>query len=183
MMMMMMMMAAYSFFQYGIMCRPNSRTRSTFHRWLRGHLWIKVALFLCKRRLGAKWGHERACMGWLMWKTKAFIWVNCLWGSIWYDFFFLYVCFHCTDTCQNIIILNYFIEYRNDLHMSIKMSETMKCVSNEERSIHCHAQVKRLGSLGFHLLNTSANKLLTPDLKNKFSPWHFVPFFTQIKPY
>lgn len=37
-------------------------------------------------------------------------------------FFLFYDCFCCTDTCQNtMIILNYFIEYINDLHISLNV--------------------------------------------------------------
>lgn len=56
---------------------------------------------------------------------KAFISVSeCRVGKYMNCFFvfFFYDCFCCTDTCQNtMIILNYFIEYINDLHISLKM--------------------------------------------------------------
>lgn len=52
---------------------------------------------------------------------KAFVRMLC--GVAYEIFVFLfYDCFCCTDTCQNtMIILNYFMEYINDLHISLKM--------------------------------------------------------------
>lgn len=52
-------------------------------------------------------------------------------------------CFCCTDTCQNTItILNYFMEYINDLHISVKTGTSVSRGKNDE--YHCH-NLKRLG--------------------------------------
>lgn len=45
-----------------------------------------------------------------------------MWGAVWNVWLPPHDCFCCTDTCQNTMtILNYFMEYINDLHISVKM--------------------------------------------------------------
>lgn len=57
---------------------------------------------------------------------KAFICVNAVWAVYEMFVFLFYDCFCCTSTCQNtMIILNYFIEYMNDLHISLKCEEKL----------------------------------------------------------
>lgn len=53
---------------------------------------------------------------------KAFVWIWC--KAEMFVFFLFCDCFGCTDGCNNsLIILNYFMEYINDLHISLKNRE------------------------------------------------------------
>lgn len=52
---------------------------------------------------------------------KAFC-VTAMWVGAWNVCFIPHDCFCCTDTCQTTtIILNYFMEYIHDLHISVNI--------------------------------------------------------------
>lgn len=94
-----------------VKCRPNSETWSKSNRCEWEVYWNRTALLsFC------------VCVG---------VCVNAMWGRLKCWLFFPYDCFCCTDTCQNTMtILNYFMEYMKDLHISIKKwVKQMECFS------------------------------------------------------